>query len=118
VKRFLPFDPDQPLLLPPDLCDALPPAHPAEATKRGKRLPLKRQASVEPVFGTTKVARSLQQSLHRGLEEDRHLFRFDMAVHIDMKITLQLQRALETAATPRKGQHHVGARVRAAVVTA
>jgi hypothetical protein len=29
VKRFIPFDPDQPLLLPPDLRDALPAGHTA-----------------------------------------------------------------------------------------
>ena len=29
VKRFLPFDPNQPLLLPPDLREALPDGHPA-----------------------------------------------------------------------------------------
>ena len=29
VKRFISFDPDQPLLLPPDLRDALPDGHPA-----------------------------------------------------------------------------------------
>ncbi|MDZ7801184.1 MAG: transposase [Trueperaceae bacterium] len=29
MKRFLPFDPDQPLLLPPDLREALPDGHPA-----------------------------------------------------------------------------------------
>ncbi len=88
------------------------------ATKRGKRLYLKRQGSVEPVFGTTKVARGLQQFLHRGLEKNHHLFRFDMAVHNVMKIIRQLQRALAPANAPRKGMHHAQAGARAAVVTA
>jgi transposase len=56
------------------------------ATKAGKRLYLQRQASVEPVFGATKVGRGLQQFLHRGLEKNHHLFRFDMAVHNVLKI--------------------------------
>ncbi|NBC95292.1 MAG: transposase, partial [Deinococcus-Thermus bacterium] len=64
------------------------------ATKQGKRLYLQRQASVEPVFGTTKAARGLQQFLHRGLEKNRHLFRFDMAVHNLLKIVRHAQRSL------------------------
>jgi len=56
------------------------------ATEEGKRLYLQRQASVEPVFGATKGARGLRQFLHRGLEKNHHLFRFDMAVHNALKI--------------------------------
>ena len=88
------------------------------ATKRGKVLYLKRQASVEPVFGTTKAARGLRQFLHRGLEKNRHLFRFDMAVHNVMKIIRQLQRALEPARTPRNRRNRAGTAARAAVATA
>lgn len=64
------------------------------ATKEGKRLYLQRQASVEPVYGTTKAGRGLQQFLHRGVEKNRHLFRFDMAVHNVLKIVRQIQRSL------------------------
>jgi transposase len=59
------------------------------ATKEGKRLYLQRQASVEPVFGATKGARGLRQFLHRGVEKNHHLFRFDMAVHNVLKILAQ-----------------------------
>ncbi len=59
------------------------------ATKEGKRLYLQRQASVEPVFRATKGARGLRQFLHRGMEKNHHLFRFDMAVHNVLKILRQ-----------------------------
>ncbi len=73
------------------------------ATKAGKRLYLQRQASVEPMFGTTKTARGLQQFLHRGLEKNHHLFRFDMAVHNVLKIVRQAQRCLERSSSePRQ----------------
>ncbi len=88
------------------------------ATKRGMRLYLKRQASVEPVFGTTKSARGLQQFLHRGLEKNHHLFRFDMAVHNIMKLIRQLQRALAPAKTTDDSRHHARTGARAAVAAA
>lgn len=65
------------------------------ATKDGKRLYLQRQASIEPVYGTTKAGRGLQQFLHRGVDKNHHLFRFDMAVHNVLKIVRQVQRCLE-----------------------
>jgi hypothetical protein len=49
------------------------------ATKWGKRAYAQRQGSVEPVFGITKQHRGLRQFLHRGVEKNHHLFRFDMA---------------------------------------
>jgi hypothetical protein len=76
------------------------------ATKQGKRLYLQRQASVEPVFGTTKAARGLQQFLHRGLEKNRHLFRFDMAVHNLLKIVRHAQRSFTP---PPPNRRHGGA---------
>lgn len=88
------------------------------ATKRGKRLYLQRQASVEPVFGTTKSARGLQQFLHRGLEKNRHLFRFDMAVHNVMKLIGHLQRALAPASSTNTNRNHAPTSPRAATATA
>lgn len=72
------------------------------ATKEGKRLYLQRQASVEPVFGTTKTGRGLQQFLHRGVEKNHHLFRFDMAVHNVLKIVRHTQRILESRTPTNK----------------
>ncbi|MDF1523094.1 MAG: transposase, partial [Trueperaceae bacterium] len=74
------------------------------ATKAGKRLYLQRQASVEPVFGTTKGARGLRQFLHRGTEKNHHLFRFDMAVHNVLKIVRQAQRSLEGSSEKPNGR--------------
>jgi hypothetical protein len=88
------------------------------ATKRGKRLYLKRQASVEPVFGTTKSARGLRQFLHRGLEKNHHLFRFDMAVHNIMKLIRQLQQALKAPNTTSSGHNPTRTGARAAIATA
>jgi transposase len=88
------------------------------ATKRGKRLYLKRQASVEPVFGTLKCARGLQQFLHRGLEKNHHLFRFDMAVHNITKLIRQLQQALQASNTTINGHTPTRAGARAAAATA
>lgn len=56
------------------------------ATKAGKRCYLRRQASGEPVFEYTKSGRSLTQLLHRGIDKNHHLVRFDMAVHNILKI--------------------------------
>ena len=62
------------------------------ATQQGKRLYVARQGSVEPVFGATKHARGLRQFLHRGLANNHHLFRFDMAAHNLLKIIKELAR--------------------------
>jgi hypothetical protein len=70
-------------------------------TKEGKRLYLQRQASVEPVFGTTRGARCLQQFHHRGLEKNHHLWRFDLAVHNVMKIIGHLRAASAPTHSPR-----------------
>jgi transposase len=72
------------------------------ATKEGKRYYLQRQASVEPMFGTTKANRGLQQFLHRGLNKNHHLFRFDMVVHNVLKILGQVQRCLAPPPTTGK----------------
>jgi len=72
------------------------------ATKTGKRLYLQRQASVEPVFGTTRCGRGLQQFMHRGLEKNHHLWRFDLAVHNLMKIISHLRAAITPSAPPRR----------------
>jgi transposase len=72
------------------------------ATKAGKRLYLQRQASVEPVFGTTRGARGLQQFHHRGLEKNHHLWRFDLAVHNLMKIIGHLRAAIAPTDTTRR----------------
>ena len=64
------------------------------ATKEGKELYQQRQASVEPTFGNTKHNRGLRQFLHRGLNLNHHLFRFDMAVHNALKILRELERQL------------------------
>jgi transposase len=69
------------------------------ATKEGKRYYLQRQASVEPVFGNTKANRGLRQFLHRGLDKNHHLFRFDMAAHNALKILREVQRALKHVIT-------------------
>lgn len=61
------------------------------ATKEGKRLYLQRQARVEPLFGSTKATRSLQQFLCRGLDKNHHLFRFDVAVPKVLKTLRQAQ---------------------------
>jgi len=74
------------------------------ATKRGKRHYRKRQTSVEPVFGQTKEGRGLRQFLHRGVEKNHHLFRFDMAVHNIWKIIRHLQRCLAPPAGSRKSR--------------
>ncbi len=74
------------------------------ATKEGKRLYLQRQASVEPVFGATKVGRGLQQFLHRGLHKNHHLFRFDMAVHNVLKILRHAQQCLTHPQPPSSGR--------------
>lgn len=71
------------------------------ATKAGKRLYLQRQASVEPVFGTTRHARGLQQFHHRGLEKNHHLWRLDLAVHNLMKIITHLRAAMAPTSSPR-----------------
>ena len=70
------------------------------ATKAGKRLYLQRQASIEPVFGTTRAARGLQQLHHRGLEKNHHLWRFDLAVHNLRKIITRLRAAIAPPAPP------------------
>ena len=70
------------------------------ATKAGKRPYLQRQASVEPVFGTTRAARGLQQFQHRGLEKNHHLWRFELAVHNLMKIITRLRAAITPPAAP------------------
>jgi transposase len=78
------------------------------ATKTGKRLYLQRQASVEPVFGTTRGARGLQQFHHRGLEKNHHLWRFDLAVHNLMKIIGHLRAGLPRTRPPGaiRGSRH------------
>lgn len=70
------------------------------ATKEGKRCYLERQASVEPVFGNTKGNRGLRQFLHRGLQKNHHLFRFDMVVHNLLKLAKHAKRCL---APPKAG---------------
>jgi transposase len=55
-------------------------------TKRGKAAYLKRQTTVEPVFGQIKSARGMQQVLHRGLEKVRALWAFECAAHNFLKI--------------------------------
>lgn len=55
-------------------------------TPRGKAAYLKRQTTVEPVFGQIKSARGLQQVLHRGLEKVSAFWRFECAVHNFLKI--------------------------------
>jgi transposase len=55
-------------------------------TKRGKAAYLKRQTTVEPVFGQIKSARGMQQVLHRGLEKVRALWAFECAAHNLLKI--------------------------------
>lgn len=74
------------------------------ATKEGKRQYQKRQTSVEPVFGQTKECRGLRQFLHRGLEKNHHLFRFDMAVHNIWKIIRQIQRCFAPPTGARKSR--------------
>lgn len=56
------------------------------STKRGKQRYTLRQGTVEPVFGQFKFARNLQQFLHKGLEKNRCLWRFDAGVHNLLKI--------------------------------
>lgn len=56
------------------------------STKRGKQRYAKRQGTVEPVFGQFKFARHLQQFLHKGLDKNRCLWRFDAAAHNLLKI--------------------------------
>jgi transposase len=72
------------------------------ATQRGKRAYARRQGSVEPVFGSTKQHRGLRQFLHRGVEANHHLFRFDMAVHNLMKIIKHLQRLTLPQGAPQR----------------
>ena len=74
------------------------------ATQHGKRRYLERQASVEPVFGATKQARGLRQFLHRGLDVNHHLFRFDMAAHNALKIIQRLASRLPTPSKPAVGR--------------
>ena len=71
------------------------------ATQKGKRAYARRQGSVEPVFGITKQQRALRQFLHRGVEKNHHLFRFDMAVHNLMKIIKHLQRLTRPQGAPQ-----------------
>jgi len=56
------------------------------STKHGKGRYEKRQGTVEPVFGQIKYARQLQQFLHKSLEKNRCMWRFDAAVHNLLKI--------------------------------
>lgn len=88
------------------------------ATKEGKRLYLQRQASVEPVFGTTKTARGLLQFLHRGVAKNHHLFRFDMAVHNVLKIVRHAQRILETRTPTHKPDHATSKRTTGSLLPA
>jgi transposase len=55
-------------------------------TPRGKAAYLKRQTTVEPVFGQIKSARGMQQVLHRGLEKVKALWAFECAAHNFLKI--------------------------------
>ena len=55
-------------------------------TPRGKAAYLKRQTTVEPVFGQIKSARGLQQVLHRGLEKVKAMWAFECAAHNFLKI--------------------------------
>ena len=71
------------------------------ATKTGKQRPyLQRQASIEPVFGTTRAARGLQQFQLRGLVKSYHVWRFDMAVHNRKKIISRLRAAIAPPTLP------------------
>jgi len=55
-------------------------------TPRGKAAYLKRQTTVEPVFGQIKSARGMQQVLHRGLEKVRAFWALECAAHNFLKI--------------------------------
>lgn len=56
------------------------------STKLGKAKYLLRQVSAEPVYGQIKSARGLRQVLHRGLEKNQCLWKFDAAVHNILKL--------------------------------
>lgn len=56
---------------------------------------------VEPVFGTSRCARCLQQFHHRGPEKNHYLWRFGLAVHNLMKIVAHLRAAVALPAPPR-----------------
>lgn len=71
------------------------------ASKEGKRLYQQRQGSIEPLFGNTKHNRGLQRFLHRGLNLNHHLFRFDMAVHNVLKILNHVRQRLASPPPPR-----------------
>lgn len=75
------------------------------ATRIGGRLYLQRQASVEPVFGTTRAGRGLRVFLHHGFENNHHLWRFDMAVHNLKEINVRFRAAIAPPpppSTPRR----------------
>lgn len=56
------------------------------STKAGRAAYLKRQTTVEPVFGQILHARALHQAHHRGLEKVNAFWRFDCAIHNLLKL--------------------------------
>ena len=56
------------------------------STKPGKAKYLLRQVNAEPVYGQIKSARGLRQVLHRGLEKNQCLWKFDAAIHNILKL--------------------------------
>jgi transposase len=91
---------EPPAPLPPDATPKMVMMH-RLATPRGKAAYLKRQTTVEPVFGQIKSARGLNQVLHRGLDKVRCMWAFECAVHNFLKI-------IRHAAIPNP-EHPVGA---------
>ena len=60
---------------------------------------------VEPVFGTSRCARCLQQFHHRGPEKNHYLWRFGLAVHNLMKTILHLRSSSAPPSTPGTNRH-------------
>jgi len=56
------------------------------STKLGKAKYLLRQVNAEPVYGHIKSARGLRQVLHRGLQKNQCLWKFDAAIHNILKL--------------------------------
>jgi len=70
------------------------------STKLGKARYLLRQVTAEPVYGQIKGARGLRQVLHRGLEKNQCLWKFDAAVHNILKIFRHALRTGKAAIFP------------------
>ena len=76
-KTYLPYEPDQQLLLPAALQERLPDHHLAPRdrmrrklqTRRGRQRYALRMETVEPVFGQIKQGRGFRQFLLRGLDK-------------------------------------------------